>query len=132
MSEGAFHYGSFIALKKGKGVLYERRNEGRKAARIAIIGFGGIASVHHAAFLRLKACGVPLRLVAVCDSDERKFREQKRINLGNQVVSLADHVHIYTDIDALLTDDFDIADICLLFYIKKLSLKCFVRESTCL
>ena len=52
-------------------------------------------------------------MVAVCDSDERKFREQKRVNLGNRIVPLANDIHTYTDIDTLLTDDFDIADICL-------------------
>ena len=101
------------------GTRKEGRKEGRKAAKIAIVGFGGIAKVHYGALLHLKERGVPIKVVAVCDSDEQKIREQKGINLGNQVVSLADNVHIYTDIDALLGDDFDIADICLPSFLHK-------------
>ncbi|MBQ8371322.1 MAG: Gfo/Idh/MocA family oxidoreductase [Clostridia bacterium] len=91
-----------------------------KQINVAIVGFGGIAKVHHSAYLSLIREGFPVRLVAVFDLDAAKFSETASINLGNRVEPLSDEVHRYTDLDAMLaTEDIDVCDVCLPTFLHK-------------
>ena len=88
--------------------------------KVAIIGFGGIARTHYAGYLNFKNDGTPIRLVAVCDVDSKKFDAPVKINIDGGKNMLDESIHRYTDIDALLeNEDFDMADICLPTYLHK-------------
>ena len=85
-----------------------------KEIRVAIVGYGGIARMHNTAYHTLKTEGIPVRLVAVCDKYAERIREKTSINLGADNTPLPEDVHLYTEIDELLSkEEFDAADICL-------------------
>ncbi len=91
-----------------------------KQINVAIVGFGGIAKVHHSAYLSLMREGFPVKLVAVFDSDASKFNDTASINLGNSVEPLSEDVRRYTDLDAMLSgENIDICDICLPTFLHK-------------
>ena len=50
--------------------------------KVAIIGYGGIARLHSAAYIRLREEGYAIRLVAVCDKSIERIRKATDINLG--------------------------------------------------
>ena len=85
-----------------------------KEIKVAIIGYGGIARMHTAAYQQLAAEGIPVRLVAVCDKSIDRIRAKTDINIGSDSTELSDEVRLYTDIDLMLRcEDFDAADVCL-------------------
>ena len=91
-----------------------------KKLRVALLGFGGIARSHYAAYLALEKEGFPISLVAICDRDAAQFSSSIAFNLGNEQTTLRADIHTYTDIDELLAnEDFDAADICLPTFLHK-------------
>lgn len=91
-----------------------------KKVRVAMIGFGGIARAHLAAYQILAQKGTPVELIAVCDVDEKKFAESMEINIDTGKVQLSENCHTYTDADEMLAkEDFDMVDICLPTYLHK-------------
>lgn len=92
----------------------------RKEVRVALIGYGGIARSHCAGYDLLKKEGAPVRLVAVCDIDPKKFGSTEKTNLGESGTGLADDIHTYTDLDKMLAgEEFDMVDICLPSYLHR-------------
>ena len=88
--------------------------------RVALIGFGGIARFHNAAYKALAKKGVPIELVAVCDRNIEQFTREVSINTGSGDSLLPAGVHTYTDVDEMLAnEDFDMADICLPSFLHK-------------
>ena len=82
--------------------------------RVAIIGYGGIARIHNTAYRMLSEEGVGVKVVAICDKYVDKVREKTDINIGEDRTPLDDDVHLYADMDTLITEEeFDVADICL-------------------
>jgi len=94
--------------------------------KVAIIGYGGIARLHSAAYIRLREEGYAIRLVAVCDKSIERIRKATDINLGADSSSLPEDVRLYTDIDRLLSDnDISLVDICLPSFLHKdVTVKC--------
>ncbi len=91
-----------------------------KEIKVALVGFGGMARSHNAAYQALTASGYPIKLVAVCDCDREKFLGDMQINIRTQVIKLPDDIHIYYDVEDLIkNEDFDMADICLPSYLHK-------------
>ncbi|MBQ8311299.1 MAG: Gfo/Idh/MocA family oxidoreductase [Clostridia bacterium] len=91
-----------------------------KHLKIALIGFGGIARSHFAAYTKLIREGAPIRLVAVCDANIEQFSRQITINNSSQTVILTDDIHTYTSVDDMLVREaFDMADICLPTHLHK-------------
>ncbi|MBQ8408077.1 MAG: Gfo/Idh/MocA family oxidoreductase [Clostridia bacterium] len=85
-----------------------------KSIKVAIIGYGGIARSHYAAYHRLIEKGFPIDVVAVCDKDTARIFESVTINIACDEVPIREGTHIYSDIDDLLCrEDFDMADVCL-------------------
>ncbi|MBR7097939.1 MAG: Gfo/Idh/MocA family oxidoreductase, partial [Clostridia bacterium] len=88
--------------------------------KVAMIGFGGIAKAHKRAYDRLAAENAEIRLVAVCDIDERAFYAATSTNLGAEKRADLAEVHTYTRLEEMLRqEDFDVADICLPSYLHK-------------
>ena len=88
--------------------------------KVALIGFGGIARAHYAGYRILEEKQVPISIVAVCDCDPAQFERAVPINRATEQARLPSHIHTYTDIDSLLSnEDFDMADICLPSYLHK-------------
>ena len=88
--------------------------------KVALIGFGGIARFHNAAYKALAKKGVPVELVAVCDRNIEQFTKKITINIGGGDSVLGEGVRTYTDVDELLAnEDFDMADICLPSFLHK-------------
>ncbi len=88
--------------------------------KVALIGFGGIARHHNAAYKSLMASGAPVSLVAVCDRNVEQFTKSITINLGGGDSVLPEGIRTYTDVDDLIAnEDFDMADICLPTFLHK-------------
>lgn len=88
--------------------------------KVALIGYGGMARVHHVSYRRLQAEGFPVSLVAVCEKDKERVRQKIVINLGVEDEPLDERVNVYADVDTLLAnEDFDMADICLPTFLHK-------------
>ena len=88
--------------------------------KVAIIGFGGIARMHYAAYRAMIADGSAVKVVAVVDKNAAQFKSNMRINLGSVDATLDKSVHTYTDIDELIrAEEFDVADICLPSFLHK-------------
>lgn len=88
--------------------------------KVALIGYGGMARVHNAAYQKMVAADLPISLVAVCERDIARVHQRISINLGNEDLPLSESVHLYTDVDDLIArEDFDMADICLPTFLHK-------------
>ncbi|MBQ8174931.1 MAG: Gfo/Idh/MocA family oxidoreductase [Clostridia bacterium] len=88
--------------------------------KVALIGFGGIARFHNAAYKTLSAKGVPVELVAVCDRNMEQFTKEIAINFGGGDSTIPAGARTYTDVDEMIThEDFDMADICLPSFLHK-------------
>ena len=72
-----------------------------KKVKVVIIGYGGIARVHNNSYFKLKDCGLPVELVAICDRDPARITAKLDFNLGNDNMPLPGGIHIYSDIDEL-------------------------------
>jgi predicted dehydrogenase len=81
---------------------------------IGIIGFGGIAQAHRAAYDSLAKKGVPVCLKAACDTDPEQFKKRIAINLGTADVDESKPLACYTDLEEMLAkESLDLIDICL-------------------
>ncbi len=88
--------------------------------KVALIGFGGIARFHNAAYKKLMAKGADLELVAVCDKNVEQFTKTLTINIGGGDSVLPEGIHTYADIDDLIAnEEFDMADVCLPTFLHK-------------
>ncbi len=95
-----------------------------KEIRVAIVGFGGIARVHYAAYEQLRQEGLAVQVVAICEKEPSRIFQSVEINLGSSNVTVREDIRIYSDIEQLLEEDFDIADLCLpTFLHKSISIK---------
>lgn len=91
-----------------------------KEVRVAMIGYGGIARAHAKGYAALAAENEPVKLVAVCDVDEKRFSNELKINIETDKSMLSEDVHIYTDVDELIkNEEYDMVDICLPTYLHK-------------
>ncbi len=83
--------------------------------KVAIIGFGGIAQAHRYAYWYYNKQGMPVRLVAACDTDPEKFKTMTKINipLRGEIVN-EEPFNTYTDWEEMIkTEKPDLVDICL-------------------
>jgi predicted dehydrogenase len=88
--------------------------------KFALLGFGGIAQSHKYGYDILMKEGFPIKLVAICDIDEKQFHAKQEINLGASVRSDLDGINLYTSVDEMLAcEDFEVVDICLPSYMHK-------------
>ncbi len=88
--------------------------------RVAMIGFGGIARSHRNAYAQLAKEGAPIKLVAVCDVDEKRFVSASTTNLGVEKLANLEGINTYTDLDEMLAkEEFEMADICVPSYLHK-------------
>ncbi len=91
-----------------------------KELKVALLGYGGIARAHANGYAMLAAENFPVKLVAVCDVDEKRFESQLDINIDNSSKGLPADIHIYTDVEELIkNEDYDMVDICLPTYLHK-------------
>ncbi len=82
--------------------------------KVAMIGFGGIAQIHRYAYWYHNRQGVPIRLVAACDKDPKKFEEATTINFS--VGTIEDELPFtqYSEWEEMLDKEKpDLVDICL-------------------
>jgi len=88
--------------------------------KVGLIGLGFMGSTHLENYLRLEAEGVPVKLVAICDIDEEKFKGKAvtgNIETGSSKVDFS-RFELYTDIDEMLNKGgFDYIDIALPTYL---------------
>ncbi len=74
--------------------------------KVALIGLGGMGRGHLACYQRLMKEGYPVKLVAVCDIDEEKFRRTDitiNIDTGSKGLELGD-VKLYTDYKQMIDE----------------------------
>lgn len=91
-----------------------------KKVRVAIVGYGGIARLHYAAYTSLSKSSFPVEVVAICEKNKESIFKNVSINLGGEVVALDDGINIYSNIDEMIeNEDFDMADICLPTFLHK-------------
>ena len=82
--------------------------------KVAMIGFGGIAQLHRYAYWMLSKSGVPVKLIAACDSNPEKFRTKTRINLPLEDFEEDGPFGEYYDMEEMLEKEKpDLVDICL-------------------
>lgn len=81
---------------------------------VALIGFGGIAQAHKAAYLSLMKKGAPVALKAAMDIDPKRFHTSVEINLGKADTEEIEGMNYYTDLEEMLEkEDIQMVDICL-------------------
>lgn len=92
-----------------------------KEIKFAMLGYGGIAKSHKHGYELLEKEGFPIKLVAICDINEKQFTAaEQAINLGSTYGTNLDGIALYTDVDDMLKqEDFDVVDICLPTYLHK-------------
>lgn len=89
--------------------------------KVGIWGCGGISSFHRRAYDCLEKNGFDVKLVALCDINEKNFNNETKINIssGNKV-PLPVIKNCYTDIDEMFEkEELDIVDICLPTFLHK-------------
>ena len=80
---------------------------------VGLIGFGGIAQAHKAAYDTLKTDGYPIRIAAACDIEPERFVKRTENNL-NIVDAGTNDFKTYSDIDEMLANEqFDLVSVCL-------------------
>ena len=86
--------------------------------------------MHNTAYSTLAAQGIPVRLVAVCDKSAERINAKSSINIGEDSTTLSADVHLYTDIDRLLSEEsFEVADICLPSFLHAdVAVKCLMAK----
>lgn len=83
--------------------------------RVAMIGFGGIAQAHRYAYWLYNKQGMPVKLVAACDTDISRFHTVTKINIALRG-EITDEIPFnqYTDWKEMLEKEQpDLVDICL-------------------
>lgn len=74
--------------------------------KFAIIGFGGLGKVHFKNAIELEKSRNDIKLVAICDVDEKRFNEQVTTNLGGNNVPLdLSGYKLYQDADVLMEEE---------------------------
>lgn len=82
--------------------------------QVGLLGFGGIAQAHRAAYENLAKKGVPVCLKAACDIDPEQFKKRIEINLGAANYDESQKLSCYTDLEEMLAQEsLDLIDICL-------------------
>ncbi len=88
--------------------------------KVGLIGIGFMGRVHLDNYIRLESEGFPIRLKAICDLDEKKFKGifvdgNMEVGKGNYDFSRYD---LYTSFEEMLMDEeLDFIDICLPTYL---------------
>lgn len=92
--------------------------EDENMIRVAMIGFGGIASgAHYPAYTRLEAEG-KAKVVAACDLMPSRFESKMKINIGGADDSIQFAFNRYTDWHEMLEkEEVDMVDICVPTYL---------------
>ena len=83
--------------------------------KVVLIGFGGIAQLHRYAYWYFNKQGMPVQLVAACDTNPCAFSSMTEINLPlpGQIVNELPFA-TYTDWQQMLDEQKpDLVDICL-------------------
>ena len=84
--------------------------------KVGLCGIGFMGRAHLDQYLRLEAEGVPVRVTALCDVDEKKFRGiffEGNLDVGQAKYDFSRY-RIYTDYDEMLEKEtLDVVDICL-------------------
>ena len=79
-----------------------------KVLRAAMIGIGSMGRGHLDNYLRLEKEGYPIKVVALCDVDEKKFTNYKAdFNIGEVGADGYDFAsfNLYTDLDEMLAKE---------------------------
>lgn len=88
--------------------------------KVGLIGIGLMGHGHLDNYIRLESEGFPVKLAAICDIDEEKFKGkfvEGNIDVGNEKYDFSKY-NIYTDIDKMLEkEDLDYVDIALPTYL---------------
>lgn len=88
--------------------------------KVGIWGCGGISAMHRRAYDALEKAGAGVKLVALCDINEKAFNSETKINISRGGEPLPVTEHCYTDIDEMLSaQDLDLVDICLPTFLHK-------------
>lgn len=83
--------------------------------KVGLLGIGSMGRVHLDNYIRLENEGFPIKLVAICDEDEKKFRGQfleGNIEQGGTAYDFSLY-NTYTDLDSFFDEDLDMVDIAL-------------------
>ncbi|MBQ9964343.1 MAG: Gfo/Idh/MocA family oxidoreductase [Clostridia bacterium] len=83
--------------------------------KVAMIGFGGIAQAHRYAYWLFNKVGLPVQLIAACDTDPEKFKTVTKINIPLRgKIENERPFTAYSDWREMLTKEQpDLVDICL-------------------
>lgn len=74
--------------------------------KFAIIGFGGLGKLHFNNVIELEKGRNDIKLVAICDVDEKRFSEQVTTNLGGNSVPLdLSGYKLYQDADMMMEEE---------------------------
>jgi predicted dehydrogenase len=75
--------------------------------KVGLIGLGAMGRTHLDNYIRLEAEGYPVKLVAICDIDETKFKGKLADgNMGTAALNYdLSKYNIYTDIDEMLENE---------------------------
>ena len=88
--------------------------------KVGLVGIGFMGRGHLDNYIRLESEGFPVRLTAICDVDEEKFKGRfvpGNIDVGNARYDFSKY-HLYTDLDDMLEqEDLDYVDIALPTYL---------------
>ncbi len=88
--------------------------------KVGIWGCGGISAMHRRAYDFLERAGAGVKLVALCDINEKAFNSETKINISRGGEPLPVIEHCYTDIDKMLKEQsLDLVDICLPTFLHK-------------
>ncbi|MFC5407642.1 Gfo/Idh/MocA family protein [Cohnella soli] len=87
--------------------------------KVGLIGLGSIGRVHLDAYAQLEREGFPIKLVAIFDADEQKFKGKKH---ESNVVDLntaydLSEINTYTDSELFYQEEMDMVDITLPTYL---------------
>lgn len=81
--------------------------------RVGMIGFGGIARLHKAAYDALEEKGIGVKLVAVCDTSLEQFTKKSAINISTGESDDVHDFNKYSVLDEMLEkEELDLIDIC--------------------
>jgi len=81
--------------------------------KVGMIGFGGIARLHKAAYDALEENGYNVKLVAVCDTSMEQFTKKNSINISVDEGNGTHDFNKYSVLEEMLAnEELDIIDIC--------------------
>ncbi|MBP1988502.1 Gfo/Idh/MocA family protein [Paenibacillus eucommiae] len=87
--------------------------------KVGLIGLGSMGHVHLDTYLRLEREGFPVKLVAICDIDEQKFKGKTQESNVADLSTVHDlsNIHTYTDPELFYQEEMDMVDIALPTYL---------------